>query len=133
MANPARAAEVANRVLSDRVAFNRVAGHEGVDLLKMLRGAVGQVHYQGITVPHLAARRDVAGLKAVADNKSLSEETRLGAVEGLAAMASEPAEAELVEIGKATENPEELRKAAWRGLRRSKRARQRKTATEVAK
>jgi ParB family chromosome partitioning protein len=44
-------------------------------------------------------------------------------VEGLAAVAREDAEAELVKIGKAEEEPEELRKAAWRGLRRSKRAR----------
>ena len=67
----------------------------------------------------------------MAENRALSEETRMGAVEGLAAAASEEAEAELVKIGRATENPEELRKAAWRGLRRSKRARQRAT-TEAA-
>jgi ParB family transcriptional regulator, chromosome partitioning protein len=127
--NPARAGELANRVLSDRVAFNRVASHAGAGLLETMRGAVSQVHYQGVTVPHLAARRDVDGLKAVVYNASLSEETRLGAVEGLAAAASEEAEAELVRIGKAEENPEELRKAAWRGLRRSRRARKRLTQT----
>jgi ParB family chromosome partitioning protein len=38
-------------------------------------------------------------------------------------MADEAAEQELVKIGQAAEQPEELRKAAWRGLRRSKRAR----------
>jgi ParB family chromosome partitioning protein len=128
----ARAAVVAGRVLSDRVAFNRVARHAGAGLTEALRGAAAQVHYQGVAVPHLAARGDVAGLAAVAHNRALPEETRLGAVEGLATAASEAAEAELRRVGQSLENPEELRKAAWRGLRRSKRARQRAAATEAA-
>ncbi len=126
--DPARAGGVAGRVLSDRVAFNRVANQDGAALAETLHQAAGQVHYQGVAVPHLAARRDVAGLTAVANNRALSEETRIGAVEGLAAAASEEAEAQLANIGRAPENPEELRKAAWRGLRRSKRARQRAQA-----
>jgi ParB family chromosome partitioning protein len=123
--DPARAADVAGRVLSDRVAFNRVAGQGGAGLADTLHKAAGQVHYQGIAVPHLAAHRDVTALAAVANDRKLSEETRLGAVEGLAAAVSEAAEAELERVGRSLENPEELRKAAWRGLRRSKRARQR--------
>jgi ParB family chromosome partitioning protein len=124
-ASAARAAEVAGRLLADRVAFNRVAAREGERLTATLRGAVGQLHYQGVAVPHLAARGDVAGLTAVAGNGGLPEEVRLGAVEGLAAAASEAAEAELVRIGRSEKEPDELRKAAWRGLRRSRRARQR--------
>jgi ParB family chromosome partitioning protein len=131
--DPGRAADVAGRVLSDRVAFNRVAARDGAGLNDTLRGAASQVHYQGVAVPHLAARRDVAALAAVANNRSLPEETRFGAVEGLAAMASEAAEAELVKIGQSADSPEELRKAAWRGRRRSKRARLRGAGTEVAK
>jgi ParB family chromosome partitioning protein len=123
--DPARAAEVAARVLSDRVAFNRIARGDGAGLAETLRGAAGQVHYQGVTVPLLAGRRDVAGLAAVANDRALSEETRIGAVEGLAAAATEEGEKELAAVGRSLENPEELRKAAWRGLRRSKRARQR--------
>jgi ParB family chromosome partitioning protein len=123
-AAPTRAAEVAGRVLSDRIAFNRVAGRDPEQVTATLRGAAVQVHYQGVAVPLLAARNDVAGLAAVAGNRGFSEETRLGAVEGLAAAASEQAEAELVRIGKSEEEPEELRKAAWRGLRRSRRARE---------
>jgi ParB family chromosome partitioning protein len=126
--DPARAAAVAGRVLSDRVAFNRAAGGDGAGLTDTLRKAAGQVHYQGVTVPHLTARHDVIGLAAVANNGTLSEETRLGAVEGLAAAATEEAEKELAAVGRSLENPEELRKAAWRGLRRSKRARQRAAA-----
>jgi ParB family chromosome partitioning protein len=118
---PSRAPEVAGRVLSDRVAFNRVATR--APLTDTLRGAAVQVHYQGVAVPHLTAHNDVAGLAAVAANRGFSEEARLGAIEGLAAAASEAAEAELVKIGQSDAEPEELRKAAWRGLRRSRRAR----------
>ena len=120
-----RAGEVAKRILSDRVAFNRVAGRAGVDLTEAVRGAAAQVHYQGVAVPYLAARGDVPDLTAAAGNRGLSEETRLGAVEGLGAAGSEASEAELQRIGLALENSEELRKAAWRALRRSRRARQR--------
>jgi ParB family chromosome partitioning protein len=94
-----------------------------VNLSDTLHKAAGQVHYQGVAVPYLAARRDVPALAAVANNRALSEETRLGAVEGLAAAASEPGEKQLEQIGRGLENPEALRKAAWRGLRRSRRAR----------
>jgi ParB family chromosome partitioning protein len=122
-ANAARAPEVAGRVLSDRVAFNRVASHAGERLAVTLRGAAVQVHYQGVAVPHLVTRGDVEGLTAVTRNASLPEDARLGAIEGLAAAASEKAEAELLRIGQSEKEPEELRKAAWRGLRRSRRAR----------
>jgi ParB family chromosome partitioning protein len=128
---PARAADVAGRVLSDRVAFDRVAARDPAEVTPTLRGAAVQVHYQGVAVPHLAARNDVAGLSAVANNGGFPEEARLGAVEGLAAAASVEAEAELVRIGRA-DGPEELRKAAWRGLRRSRRARQRAARKEAA-
>jgi ParB family chromosome partitioning protein len=74
----------------------------------------------------LIERGDVEGLAVVAEDRTLPEVTRLGAIEGLAAVAREPAEAVLRRIGLATEpeEDEELRKAAWRGLRRSRRARQ---------
>jgi ParB family chromosome partitioning protein len=131
-ADAARAAEVAARLLSDHVAFNRVAAGAGAKLTGVLRRAAGQVHYQGVAVPHLAGRRDVAALAAVANNASLPEGARLGAIEGLAAAASEAAEAELQRLAGAAEIPEELRKAAGRGLRRSRRARRRAAVTEVS-
>jgi ParB family chromosome partitioning protein len=131
-ADPALAAELAGRVLSDRVAFNRVAARDGRRVADTLRGAVAQVHLQGIAVPHLAQSGDVKGLQAVAANPGFNEETRLGAVEGLAAAASEAAEKELLRIAQAKDQPEELRKAAWRGLRRSKRARQKHSATPAS-
>ena len=68
----------------------------------------------------------------MAEDRALPEAARLGAVEGLAAMAREPAEDVLRRVGMSTVEDEELRKAAWRGLRRSKRARKtRATKVEV--
>jgi ParB family chromosome partitioning protein len=116
-------ATLAGKLLSDRVTFNRLAAREGARVEDTLRGALAQVHYQGVAVPLLVARRDVPGLAAVAANRGFTEETRLGAVEGLAAVATEAAEAELLKVGQAKDAPEELRKAAWRGLRRSRRVR----------
>jgi ParB family chromosome partitioning protein len=123
--DPRRAGTLAGKLLSDRVAVARVAACAPDEVIPPLRGAAVQVHYQGVALPHLAGRNDVAGLTAVAGNRGFSEEVRLGAVEGLAAAASVDAEAELVRIGQSMQEPEEVRKAAWRGLRRSRRARKR--------
>jgi ParB family chromosome partitioning protein len=90
------------------------------------------VHYQGVALPYLIERGDVAGLAAVATDRTLPEVTRLGAVEGLAAMGRGPAEEVLRRVGAAADEDEELRKAAWRALRRSKRVRSgREPAGEV--
>jgi ParB family chromosome partitioning protein len=119
------APELAARLLSDRPSFQRLARGAGNRLGGVLRGAVRQVHAQGVVLPSLIAAGDVEGLADVAGDATLSEVTRLGAVEGLAAIASEPAEAVLRRIGTtAGEKDEELRKAAWRGLRRARRARE---------
>jgi ParB family chromosome partitioning protein len=64
-------------------------------------------------------------LSAVAADRRLPEATRLGAIEGLARLGGDAAAAKLVEIGKADKEEEELRKAAWRGLRRLQRERRR--------
>ncbi len=77
-----------------------------------------------MVLPALIDGRDVATLSAVVDDKVLPAATRLGALEGLGAMAVEPAEAVLSRIGADAKEDEEIRKAAWRSLRRSKRARQ---------
>jgi ParB family chromosome partitioning protein len=123
--SPAQAAALAERMLSDRVSFNRLTAGDGTRVAGTLCKAVSQVHYQGVALPHLIAAGDVEGLAAVAGNRQLPEATRLGAIEGLAKLGREAAEAKLLGIGQSKEEDEELRKAAWRGLRRSKRARQR--------
>ncbi|HYT93212.1 MAG TPA: hypothetical protein VEL76_31125, partial [Gemmataceae bacterium] len=125
---PKVAAKLAEPLLSDRVSFNRLTA-DGIPVEETLRKAASQVHYQGVALPHLVASGDVATLAEVAQNRKLPEATRLGAVEALARMACETAEAKLVEIGKGEgKEEEELRKAAWRGLRRSKRARKKAQA-----
>jgi ParB family chromosome partitioning protein len=126
--DPKRASEIAERALADRTSFNRLAKNPDVDVTAILHAAAGQIHYQGVALPHLAARGDVVALAAVANDKKLPEATRMGAVEALARMARQPAEEVLRTIGQSAKE-EELRKAAWRGLRRSKRAR--KQAAEV--
>ena len=123
-----RAAQLAERLLSDRVSFRRATRHKGVEVAGTLRRAAGQVHYQGVALPELVANGDIDGLAAVVANAKLPEATRLGAVEGLALLASEAAEAKLLEVGRNEKEDEDLRKAAWKGLRRSQRARQRATA-----
>jgi ParB family chromosome partitioning protein len=120
---PERAAAVADRLLADRVSFDRLAAQPAVALDPTLHKAAAQLHYQGVALPHLIRRRDLAGLAAVVDDRKLPEATRLGALEGLAALGDEKAEAKLVAVGTAKDEPKDLRKAAWRGLRRSRRLR----------
>jgi ParB family chromosome partitioning protein len=115
---------VADAVLSDRVALNRVTAGGEAEFASALRTAAAKVHYQGVALPHLISAGDVEGLYSTASDKSLPETTRLGAVEALAKLGREEAEARLVELGQDQENDEELRKAAWRGRRRSQRARE---------
>jgi ParB family chromosome partitioning protein len=124
-----RAHQLAEKLLSDRLSFNRLARHPGVDVQDTARTAAGQVHYQGVGLPLVVQQGDVKTLKEVAWNQSLPEAARLGAVEGLARLGREDAEAELARLGQSEKDEEELRKAAWRGLRRSKRARQKVTQT----
>lgn len=126
-ASAAKAAGVAERALSDRTEFNRLAARADVPVGDVLKKAAADQHYQGVALPHLIARKDFDTLAAVATNAKLPEPTRLGAVEGLAALAEERAEAMLLEIGQREKEPEDVRKAAWRGLRRSRRARLQKT------
>ena len=120
---PERASALAGPLMADRVSFNRLARGAGPRIADALRPAAGQVHYQGVALPHLVALGEVETLAAVAADRKLPEATRLGAVEGLARLAREPAEAALRRIGASESEEEDLRKAAWRCLRRSKRLR----------
>jgi len=122
---PDRASKLAEKFLPDRVGFRRLSMGEGVRVDEALRSASRQVHYQGVVLSVLIDRGEVATLAPVAEDRSLPEATRLGAVEGLAAMGLEEAEDVLrrVGAGPGPDEEEDLRKAAWRGLRRSKRSR----------
>jgi ParB family chromosome partitioning protein len=120
---PERVAPLAERLLADRSTFGRLARGEAPRLSSLLRKAARQSHYQGVALPYLVEGKDVEGLASVAGDRSLAEAARLGAIEALAALATEPADAVLRKIGLDDREDEDLRKAAWRGLRRSKRAR----------
>lgn len=127
---PARIAPLAPRMLGDRTGFERLARADGASLGPVLRDAARQVHYQGVALPYLIERRDAEGLAAVAADRTLPEATRLGALEALASLAAEPAEAILRRVGADAKEHDDLRRAAWRGLRRSKRARAKREPRE---
>jgi ParB family chromosome partitioning protein len=122
--DPKRAAALADKVLSDRPTFNRLAEANAVPAAKV-EGVAAQVHYQPVVLPVLVAAKDIPPLAAVAKDRKAAEAARLGAIEGLGVMADEAAEKVLVEVGTAKDDDKDVRKAAWRALRRSKRARKR--------
>jgi ParB family chromosome partitioning protein len=122
--DPRRAERLAERLMDDRISFDRLAAGPGVQVTEAARKAAARVDYQGVALPYLIARGDLDSLAALAADRKLPEAVRLGAIEGLAKMANEQAEAKLVALGTATDEDEDLRKAAWRGRRRSIRARQ---------
>ncbi len=122
--DPRKAGSLAERLLTDAVGFRRVMLEGKVPVDQILREASREVHSQGVVLAALIDRGEVGTLATVLEDKSLPEATRLGALEGLAAMALEPAEAVLRKVGSDEKEDEEIRKAAWRSLRRSKRARE---------
>ena len=129
--DPKRAAKLTDKLLSDRPSFNRLVAAKSVHAADVA-SAAGQVHYQPVALPVIVGEKDVKTLAAVAKDRKATDVTRLGAVEGLGVMAAEPAEAVLVEIGTAKDDDKEIRKAAWRALRRSKRARKRGAPNTLA-
>ena len=119
------------KMLSDRPSFNRLVIAKAVSAANVT-SAAANVHLQPVALPVFVAEKAVHALAAVARDRKANEVARLGAVEGLGVMAAEPAEAVLVEIGTSKDDEKELRKAAWRALRRSKRARARGAANTLA-
>ncbi|HEY1186317.1 MAG TPA: HEAT repeat domain-containing protein, partial [Gemmata sp.] len=126
-----RAAKLAERMLSDRPGFNRLVIAKAVTGANVV-GAAASAHLQPVALPLFVAEKDVGTLAAVAKDRKAPEAARFGAVEGLGVMATEPAEKVLAEIGTAKDDEKELRKAAWRALRRSKRARARGAVNTLA-
>jgi ParB family chromosome partitioning protein len=113
--------------LSDKPTFARVLAG-GVKADAVVKTAAAQPHQQSVALQPLVAAKDVGTLAAVARDQKAAESARLGAVEGLGFMADEAAEKVLAEIGAAQGDDEDVRKAAWKALRRSKRRRMRFTA-----
>ena len=128
--DPGRAAAIAGRLLDDAVGWRRLTRGGAVAVESVLRQAAGQVHHQGVALPALIDRHEVETLTGVLADRKRPEAARLGALEGLGAMALEDAEAALRRVGADESEEDEVRKAAWRALRRSRRARA-KVAAEV--
>ena len=115
--------DLAQRVLPDRAAFKRLGQFRGEKIKKTIQSSASHTHYQARSLPFLVESGDAKTLNSVAKDDSLSLVARLGAVEGLAKISNTESEKHLIAIGKNESNDEDLRKAAWRGLRRSKRQR----------
>ena len=122
--NAKRAGGLAEAALSDRNSFRILGGQPAVDVATVLKTGAETPHVQAVVLPFIIDTEDRKTLIAVAQNRELPEWARLGAIESLAAMADKKAEDDLAGLGKSKNLGEELRKAAWRGLRRSKRARE---------
>ena len=120
---PKSTSAVVTSVVDDRASLDRLLATDTTDTKtdKALREAAFSAHTQGVTLPHLVKRGDVKGLTEAMGNKDLPDVTRLGAVEALARIANEAAQKALIAFAKKKEVDEELRKAAWRGLRRARR------------
>jgi ParB family chromosome partitioning protein len=131
---PERAAGLAGKVLDDRPSVGRLlAGHER-DALATLRQAATKVHTQGVALPLLVKSGDVEGLAAVLADRASSEVVRLGAIEALARIATDAAFAPILAVATAKGEDEELRKAAFRGLRRARRyQKQKQVVREVVR
>jgi ParB family chromosome partitioning protein len=118
-----RAAKLAEAALADRISLQRLTKTALHEATPALQAAAASLHYQGAVLPHLIDAGDVKALATVASDKQAPLATRLGAVEALSKLGQSDAEEFLVAIGKDQDNDEDLRKAAWRGRRRSQRAR----------
>ena len=117
--DPAQAAQLLRELLDDRSAAEPMLT-AGVRP-ELLGQAASQLHVQGVALPHLVAD---GNLTALADALgSQVDEVRLGALQGLGALASEAGEAALRTFATDDSHEEEERKAAWRALRRSRRLR----------
>jgi len=129
---PDRAAALAGKVVDDRQSLDRLLAGRVADARPTLREAATRVHTQGTALPLLVASGDVEGLGAALADRKLSEATRLGAVEALARIATDAARAPLLAVATSDAEDEELRKAAWRALRRARRYQQKKQPGPLA-
>jgi ParB family chromosome partitioning protein len=113
--------DVGEALISDRYAFDNLSRTAQDKVEPVLKTAARSSHYQPRALLQLAKSGDHKTLATVAEDVSIDLRSRLGAIEGLAKIANSSAEKVLVSLGKSANLPE-LKKAAWRGLRRSKRA-----------
>ncbi|MGB7344430.1 MAG: HEAT repeat domain-containing protein [Pirellulaceae bacterium] len=111
---------IADAALSDRNVFRSVVA-AGADIEPMITKAISQPNQQAIVLPSAIRHSDVDTLFATARDTEATDMTRLGAIEGLGQIANAASLQHLATIGTDESTDEELRKAAWRSYRRSKR------------
>ena len=123
------ATALAGALLDDGVSVARVLDREAAAAAKKsLEEAAADSHRQGVALPYLVALGDVDGLAARLGERSLGDNLRLGVIEALARIASDEAIDRLRAFGRDAGEDEELRKAAWRAVRRGQR--QQRAATK---
>ena len=120
VANDAKSEAIIEPSLSDRSVFRTVVS-AGVDPKPLITPAISQPHQQAIVLTDAVSGEDVALLHETATNADLADNARLGAIEGLGQIANKDSLKQLAAIGSDESTDEELRKAAWRSYRRSKR------------
>ena len=123
---PKRAAKLVEDQLSDKPTFARAAEASGV-ALAAAKDAASKPNQQSVALPVLVAAKEITLLAQVAGDAKAALSARLGAAEGLGAMADAGAEKELTELATALKDQKgdavDVRKAAWKAVRRSRRAR----------
>ncbi|MGK0290469.1 MAG: ParB family chromosome partitioning protein, partial [bacterium] len=128
---PEKAKALTEKLLNDRVSFNWLVGEERDQAtMQILRSGVNQLQYQGVALPHLIAEKDIEGLQPVLFDTSLPETTRLGVIEGLGKIATNESLEVLVEFA-TQEKEDDLKKAAWKTIRRAKRLMKKQQATQA--
>ena len=127
---PERANALLGASIEDAPVFNKLISEQdplgSVQAQTILREGSARIHTQGVTVPHLVRAADVEGLEAILRDESLSDEVRLGAIDGLARIATPEVDDILAGLGKNEDEDEELRHQAWRAFRRARRLRKRR-------
>ena len=120
---PQRAIELLEQSMEDAPTFNRLITERGETVRDVLRKGSDSIHLQGVVLGHMANMQDVEGFAKTLKDDSLKDEVRLGAIEGLASIALPEIDDLLIQVGTNEDEDEDLRKAAWRALRRARRAR----------
>ncbi len=107
-------------VLSDQASINLLV-KSGLSS-QVLASSASNAHYQGLLLPIIVEQNDIESLAKITLDTTLDDETRFGAIEGLARMRTELAENRMADIGQTLED-EDLCRAVWSAKRRSVRAR----------
>ena len=118
---------VSEAALKDREVFRAVVGVAG-ETQDLIESGLKGPHQQAIVLRRAVASEQTELLSATANDDDLTDNTRLGAIEGLGRIASDDSLKQLKKIGENESADEELRKAAWRSYRRSKRRLQKATS-----